>query len=62
MSVNYEGISIIFKDRNISYKFVKKIDMNLVTKLVFGIIPNKNPKLKVLFGNTRIQFPILDQF
>ena len=62
LSVNYEGISIIFKDRNISYKFVKKIDMNLVTKLVFGIIPNKNPKLKVLFGNTRIQFPILDQF
>ena len=41
---------------------IKKIDMNLVTKLVFGIIPNENPKLKLLFGNTHIQFPMLDHF
>jgi len=62
LSLNYEGLIIIFKNKKLNYKFSKKININLITKLIFGIIPNNDQKLETLFGNTQTQFPILDHF
>ncbi len=62
LSLNYEGLKITYSNKKVAYKFSKKININLVTKLIFGILPNNNHKLRTLFGNTHIQFPILDQF
>lgn len=60
--INYEGVSILFKNNRITYKYLKKIDSTLLTKLIFGIIPKKNAKLEALFANIKIQFPEFDHF
>jgi len=62
LSINYEGLYLEFLNRKINFKFLKNIDINLITKLIFGIIPNNNPKLEVLFGNVHIQFPRIDHY
>lgn len=62
LSVSYEGIFIVFRNKKIKFKFLKEINVDLITKLIFGIIPIRNSKLEVLFGNTKIQFPQLDHF
>ena len=62
LSINYEGLSLMFSNKKINYKFLKNIDTNLITKLIFGIIPVSDPKLEILFGNVHIQFPTIDHF